>query len=140
MSTVAVVLLCALNVLGRSAETFPPIHVVERPADRSSIVEAFVDRDNHTINLIADSPAFAAARQRADREPRCTFRPEYALVASILVHEEWHLRYGPDEDGAYSAQQIALLSLGIPMDSRLFRRVMLSKSAATAAQRARIAP
>ena len=35
-----------------------------------------------------------------------------AKIASIIVHEEWHLRHGPDESGAYHAQLTALAAMG----------------------------
>ena len=45
-------------------------------------------------------------------------------LASILVHEEWHLRYLADERRAYEAQLDELLRLGEKPDEPLYRGVM----------------
>jgi hypothetical protein len=139
MSSAAAVLLCALDILGRSAENFPTIRVWEqRPGDRGSHVEAFVTQHDRTIHLIADSPAFSAARRSAETNPlRCKPHATFALLASILVHEEWHLLHGDEEDGAYAAQLTALLSFGFAIDSAIYRRVMLARLAVLDAQRHR---
>jgi hypothetical protein len=36
-----------------------------------------------------------------------------AKIASIIVHEEWHLRHGLDEGGAYDAQLLTLTRIGL---------------------------
>ena len=53
-----------------------------------------------------------------------------AKIASILVHEEWHLRNGADERGAYLAQLTALAALCFNADSPVYwavKRAMLSR-------------
>jgi hypothetical protein len=53
----ASVLVCVLNILGRSAETFPPIALLDvRPPDVSERAEAFVRSGDDTINLIWNDP------------------------------------------------------------------------------------
>ena len=124
MSSAELAIVCALSLLGRSAASFPPIRLVpERPAAASVNAEAFVSRGDETINLIASAPAFVAARQSATEPPRCGNRRSIALLASILIHEEWHVRHGPDESGAYLAQLTALHSLGLGPDSREYHGV-----------------
>jgi len=102
MASAAAVLVCVLNLLGRP---MPPIVLLDvLPADVSRNAEAFVRRDQDTIYLLTTTPVFADAR-RGDRQA-------WKKLASILVHEEWHLRHGPDERGAYQAQLIELIRLG----------------------------
>jgi len=45
-------------------------------------------------------------------------------LASILVHEEWHLRHGADERAAYHAQLRELLRLGETPERRNYRGVL----------------
>ena len=57
------------------------------------------------------------------------------LAASLLVHEEWHLRHGADERGAYLAQLTALHALGFDEHSSVYwgvKKAMLRVVAATA--------
>jgi hypothetical protein len=56
-------------------------------------------------------------------------------VASVIVHEEWHLRHGRDERGAYVAQLTALAMLGAP--SPLITDVRRSMTVAVERQRQR---
>src|SRR5688500_4092068 len=99
----AAVVVCALEMLFRSAATFPPIVLIEtRPADVSAAAEAFVRRNPDTIYVLTSSFTFRAAR--ADD------RGALQKLASILVHEEWHLKLGPYERRAYEAQLTTLLS------------------------------
>jgi hypothetical protein len=46
-------------------------------------------------------------------------------IASVLAHEEWHVRHGLDEEGAYNAQLTALTSVGA--GPALFNSVMRAK-------------
>ena len=124
MPSAELALVCALSMLGRSVTSFPPIRLVnERPAAASATAEAFVTRGDGTINLIAIAPAFAAAHQAALGQPRCGRWRAIALLASILIHEEWHLLNGPDEDRAYQAQLTTLHSLGLGPESREYHQV-----------------
>ena len=47
-------------------------------------------------------------------------------LASILAHEEWHIRHGSDERGAYQQQLITLIRLGMQPGTGLYREVQLS--------------
>src|SRR5688572_31105414 len=59
--------------------------------------------------LLTTSEAFRTALKA---QTRCGNRNALRKLASILVHEEWHLRHGSDEEGAYSAQLTTLTMLG----------------------------
>jgi hypothetical protein len=109
MGPSAAVLVCALELLGRSRATAPVVLIESPPPHASSNVEAFVTRDPDTIYLITTTAAFRDAMA----DPWGTRRRESCRkVASIIVHEEWHLRFGADERGAYLAQLTALQVLG----------------------------
>jgi hypothetical protein len=106
MLTAAAVLVCALDLLARPASSFPPIVLLDtRPADVSATAEAFVRRDPDTIYVLTSTLAFRAAQ--AGR------RDALLKIASILVHEQWHIQNGPDEQGAYQAQLMALYAMGV---------------------------
>ena len=124
MSAAAVVLVCALNVLGRSAHTLPPITILDaRPPGVSINADAFVDRRDGVIYMISTAPAFAAA-MRAHRVGReCRDRDTLRLIASIIVHEEWHFKNGSDERGAYATQLTELHKLGLGPGSWAYHAV-----------------
>jgi hypothetical protein len=106
MFSAASVVVCALSMLGRSAGTLPPIAFVDVPPPGvSRQADAFVPRAHDTIYLVTSAPAFQTA-QRASY--RCGERLALAKVASVIVHEEWHIRHGADERGAYEAQVMVL--------------------------------
>jgi hypothetical protein len=115
-------------MLGRSEHRFPPINLVDTaPPGASRNVEAFVTRNPDTIHILTSSPVF---RQVAQSRYECRPRDAVAKVASLLVHEEWHLRHGADERGAYSAQLTALIVLGYDEQSMLYggvKRSMLAR-------------
>ena len=131
MSTAAAVLVCALNLLGRSAVQLPPIVLIEaRPGDVSPAAEAFVRRSPNAIYLLTGTATFRAA-MRAERViGRCGDRDSLRKIASMVVHEEWHLMHGPDERGAYFAQLTALTILGAGPGTRLHHSVMRAMEAA----------
>jgi hypothetical protein len=105
----ATVLVCALDLLGRSAGSFPPIAFLEvRPPDVSARADAFVRRDDDTIYLVTTAPAFQRLQRSRDR---CGDLNSVRSLASVLVHEEWHVRNGPDERRAYEAQLMALRAM-----------------------------
>jgi hypothetical protein len=109
MLTPAAVVVVALGLLGRSPDSVVPIRFVETPPPGvSTNAEAFINGGAEAIYLIPSSDAFRRARQ-GQREPGAL--NAYRRIASILVHEEWHLRHGPDEEGAYLAQMTALAFL-----------------------------
>lgn len=105
----AAVIACALNVLGRSHILVPVAVWSTPPPGVSANAEAFVSAEPVTINLIESSEAFQLA-QRGVRDP--TRRSECVKLASVIVHEEWHLSNGPDEGAAYLAQLNTLAALG----------------------------
>ena len=124
----ATVLVCALEMLFRSAATFPPIVLIEtRPDDVSAAAEAFVRRNPDTIYVLTSSTTFRWA-QAGDRSA-------LQKLASILVHEEWHLKHGPDEREAYQAQLTTLLSLGLREGRPVFDEVRKSMLAVLATQK-----
>ena len=124
MATAAAVLVCALNMLGRP---LPPIVLLDvPPADASRSVEGFVRRNPDTIYLVTSTLAFQDAR-RGDKSAQ-------RKIASIIVHEEWHLRHGADERGAYDAQLRSLLRLGELQERPLYRSVLRAMEHVTQAR------
>jgi len=113
MTTAAAVLVCVLGMIGRP---LPPIVLLdERPRDASHNAEAFVRRNPDTIYLLTQTDVFINARRGSTRALK--------KLASILVHEEWHLRHNADERTAYEAQLYELLRLGELPDQPLYRGV-----------------
>ena len=84
----------------------PRIELIDvAPPGVSAGAEAFVLRDTNTIYLITSSPVFQQARQVTYQ---CGYSDAMRKLASILAHEEWHVRHGPDEKSAYERQLITL--------------------------------
>ncbi len=109
MWTAETVLVCALTLLHRSAGSFPPIEFVDtRPAYVSPNADAFVPLGGTRIYLITTSPAFIRARHAVYK---CGELNALRKIASVLVHEEWHVRHGSNEAGAYAAQLSTLAAL-----------------------------
>jgi hypothetical protein len=134
MWSAAVVVVCALDLLGRSAGTFPPIELVDvAPPGASPFVEGFVQPGREAIYLVTSSPAFRAARASGQR---CGDRSAVRKIASVIVHEEWHLRHGPDERGAYQAQLSALLTMGADFTTPVFAEVSRAMRTVTTRRRA----
>lgn len=124
MGTAASVLACALSVLGRSEASMPPIELIDMaPPDVSSNAEAFVRRDTGTIYLITSSAVFKNAATVRDQ---CGYSDAMRKLASILAHEEWHVRHGPDEKAAYEHQLITLIRLGVGPGTGIYRSVQVS--------------
>ena len=121
MITSAAVLVCALEILGRSPSELPRIELVAAPAMAASGVEGFVRPDSGVITLLTDSEVFERAR-----DTYCEDVLAVTKLASIIAHEEWHVRYGADEGGAYEAQLDALARAGVPPDSALYANVRKS--------------
>ena len=123
MWTAASVLACALSVLGRSESSMPPIELIELPPPEVSVgAEAYVRRDTQTIYVITSSRVF---RDAMASRSRCE-SIEVRKLASILAHEEWHVRHGPDERAAYHYQLLTLIRLGLPAGTGVFRDVQMS--------------
>ena len=113
MATAAAVLVCVLNLIGRP---MPPIVLLDtRPADVSPRAEAFVRRNPDTIYLLTMTDVYEDAKRRELQALR--------KLASILVHEETHLRHGPDERRAYESQLMELLRLGETPERPVYRGV-----------------
>jgi hypothetical protein len=128
MMTADAVLVCALALLGRPASSFPPIVLVDtRPDDVTPTAEAFVRRDPAVIHLVTTSIAF--------RKAQAGNRDALKKLASMVVHEEWHLRNGPDEGRAYQAQLAALFLMGIDAGRPIAREVQQSMRVVVAAQK-----
>ena len=128
MWSAATVLMCALSVLGRDVRTFPPIEFVDTlPPHFSRNTEAFTRSTSNVIYLVTSSEAF----ERARRTPgQCEDPAAVAKIASMIVHEEWHLRHDPaDESGAYDAQLQVLMRLGIGPGNRTYDGVWRSMQA-----------
>jgi hypothetical protein len=124
MTSAASVLVCALSLLGRSPESLPDIELLDvPPPDVSANAEAFVDQKTRTIYILTTSAAFRAVRESPYV---CGSTQGLRKLASIIVHEEWHIRNGRDEEGAYSAQLIALLLLGEQAGSPMYMSVQRS--------------
>ena len=124
MWTAETVLVCALSLLHRSVESFPPIVFVDhRPAYVSRYADAFVVAGDMRIHLITTSAAFSRARGATYK---CGELQALRKIASVVVHEEWHVRHGSDEADAYKAQLITLASLGAGPGSPLFYEVQKS--------------
>ena len=122
MWTAASVLACALSVLGRGQATMPRIELIDvAPSYVSGGAEAFVQRD--TIYLITSSSAFQTA---LESRVGCTTSWAMQKLASILAHEAWHVRHGPDEKSAYEHQLITLIQLGVQPGSGVYRSVQVS--------------
>jgi hypothetical protein len=125
----AAVLACVFELLGGPAANRPQIALLAHPpADVSVLADGFVRTGNSTIYLITSATAF--------RQADCNNRLSLLKLASVIAHEDWHLRNGTDERGAYEAQLATLLRLGVAPDSPLFRGVLRSEETALKAQAA----
>lgn len=134
MSPAEMVVVCALGLLGRSPEQLPPIKYLDvRPPYVSATAEAFVHPGSQTIHLITTTPAF---REASSKRPirLCDARAALVKIASILVHEEWHVRHGADERKAYEAQLTALTMLGAGPGSPIYSNVKRAMAQAIAAR------
>lgn len=130
------ILVCALALLGRDPRTLPPITLLEvRPIEVSPIADAFV-RDA-TIYLVTSTPTFRAARSAREE---CGELHALRKIASIVVHEEWHVRYSADERSAYHAQLTALSALGSGPDTSEYYGVVRAMNAVLAAKQRKITP
>ncbi|HEY7450007.1 MAG TPA: hypothetical protein VH702_17755 [Vicinamibacterales bacterium] len=116
------VLVCVLALLGGEAKKLPPIELVDiRPLSASPGIEAYTHAGSPKIYLLTTSAVFeeAMAMERWGAEDAAPV----IKLASIIMHEAWHVRNGPDERGAYEAQLRTLGRLGAGAGSALHRRV-----------------
>ena len=110
MWTAEVVLLCALELLGRPARSFPPIEFVRSaPAEASKGVEAYVGPRDGKIYLVTTSPSF---KRLMNVQQRCGDSDAARKLASVLIHEDAHIREGATERAAYEKQLVTLMTLG----------------------------
>lgn len=131
------VFVCALTLLGRSRQVFPPVEFVDRaPPGVSASAQAYVTFPDAHIVLITSTSAFVSARRSRDR---CNNVTAIREIAGVLAHEEWHVRHGPDEEDAYNAQLTALLAVGATQDSALYHKVLNAKQTVMAEARRRAA-
>jgi hypothetical protein len=126
------VLVCVLSVLGRSVESLPPIHFVAAPPPGvSRHAEAYVT--SGTIHLVTSAPVF----QRVQRASGwCGDLEARRKLASIVIHEEWHVKHGAGEAEAYNAQLLTLLRLGSGPGRPEYQDVWRSMRTVLAARRA----
>lgn len=121
MWTAEVVLLCALEVLGRSAGSFPPIELVATaPANASPGVEAYVGPRDKKIYLLTTSSAF---RRLMQNQTRCGDVMAVRKLASVLIHEELHVRENASERTAYEAQLVHLIMMGAGVGTPPYQEV-----------------
>jgi hypothetical protein len=124
------VVACALMLLTRSAASLPPIEFVDAPpAYVSPLANAFVRVGEARIYLVTSSDAFRRA-QRANY--RCGDLEAVRMLASVIVHEEWHVKHGRDEVEAYHAQLMTLRLLGADSGNPAYTAVSRSARAALA--------
>jgi hypothetical protein len=128
--TAETVLVCALSLLARGADSFPPISFVNAPpAGVSAQAEAFVRSGERRIYVITSSSSFRRAQRARDR---CGELQALRKLASMIVHEEWHIRNGGDEAGAYAAQLMTLTSMNAGFGNPLYYEVSKSMRAVLA--------
>lgn len=133
MSSAAAIVACALAILGESERTMPRIALVDvPPIGTSAQVEAFVRQSDRTIYLVTSSQVF---RDAMSTREECGDRLSVRKLASILAHEEWHIKHGPDEKGAYQAQLTTLIRIGVQPGSGLYASVVKSMQAVLKKQR-----
>ncbi|HZM91767.1 MAG TPA: hypothetical protein VFB92_00025 [Vicinamibacterales bacterium] len=133
MWSAATILVCALDLLGRSAPSLPPIAFVDtRPPDVSERAEAFVRIGDPTIYLLTSSALFKEAQSSREK---CGGFHALRKLASVIVHEEWHVRHGTDERGAYEAQLTALASMSAGLGTAVYGDVIRAMRAAVETQK-----
>jgi hypothetical protein len=117
---------CALSLLGRANNSFPPIRLVETvPVWHSPHAEAFVTRSPDQIVIVTRSDVFIEARRLG-----CVgSTPAIRKIASILVHEEAHLRDHANEETAYAKQLQTLSRLNLGPGTQTYRSVEISMRA-----------
>jgi len=133
MISAGAVLVCALATLGRTEQSFPPIRLVEQaPVGTPLRIEGFVVSGQDIIHLVTSSWVFQTVQHNG-----CENTLALKKIASILVHEEWHVLHGVDEQGAYMAQLRALVMLDLGPSSNVYQRVNRARVAANLQKRRR---
>jgi hypothetical protein len=127
MPSAATIIACALVLLGKSESTMPRIVLVDvPPVYASPQVEAYVRPSDDTIYVVTSSPLFRTVQ---GWKSECGDPLALKKLASVLVHEEWHIRHGGPERDAYYAQLTALVQLGVPPGHGVYTSVMRSMQA-----------
>jgi len=127
MPSAVAVVACALALLGKSETTMPRIVLVDKaPVHASAATEAFVSLPDPIIYVVTSSPLFQEAQASRNE---CGNLLVLKKLASVLAHEEWHIKHGPDERGAYEAQLTALLLVGVPPGHSVYINVTRSMQA-----------
>jgi hypothetical protein len=122
MWTADAVLVCALNLLGRSVNTFPSIEFIRTaPVDASAGVEAYVGPTDRKIYIITTSGTFQTL---LGTRYRCGNIMAARKLASVLIHEEAHIRRGATEESAYQTQLLILTALGAGVGSPPYMEVV----------------
>jgi hypothetical protein len=130
VGTAEAVLVCALTVLGRSESSFPPITLVHTPPVEVSLqAEAYVRVNDNRIYVLTSSPTFRRLQKAKDP---CGDLQAVRKLASVLIHEELHIRKHADEQTAYNAQLTALTAMGAGIGSPPYQEVHRAMRAALA--------
>ena len=128
------VVACALALLTRSAASLPPIELVDAPpAYVSPQADAYVRVGEARIYLVTSSDVFRRAQAS---KYRCGDLDAHRLLASVIIHEEWHVKHGRDEVEAYNAQLITMQLLGARPGNPAYTMVWRSARAALARRKA----
>ena len=128
------VVACALALLTRSAASLPPIELVDvPPAYVSPLADAYVRVGEARIYLVTSSDVFRRAQAA---KYRCGDLDAHRLLASVIIHEEWHVKHGRDEVEAYNAQLITMQLLGARPGNPAYTMVWRSARAALARRKA----
>ena len=129
----------ALQISGFAASQLPIVLTSVRPPEAHPLAEGWVrspvEGIPRMIYLATDSEPFLCALR--SRDYRCR-----VMVASIIVHEVWHWKFGAGEDDAYRAQIMFLMANGVDgVDAMRVRRArdLVRRRARTVAEAVRLA-
>jgi len=133
--TAASVFVCALSLLGRSPQSFPPTEFVDTAsAGVSPLAMAYISREEAAAHIVLVTSTWAFMNARRSRI-QCGDIDAIREIAGVLAHEEWHILHGDNEEGAYDWQLVTLLRVGEPFDGALIHKVKKAKEAVLAAAR-----
>jgi hypothetical protein len=125
--TAETVLMCALALLAHGTDELPAIVLLgSRPPEVSKHAEGFVRHGDPHIYLLTDTVSFQHARRAVGR---CRALRALRKIASVVVHEAWHVRHPGDESGAYGAQLSALTQMGAGPGDPLYSEVWRARRA-----------
>ena len=101
----------ALVLAGRPFAGLPIVITAVPPVGASKGIDAWTtygtDGQGERIFVYTEGESFRCGGEPAPEGAACQLK-----LASIVVHEAWHLRHGPSEAGAYYAQLTFLLLHG----------------------------